>query len=63
MEKHKTTTFLNFMKCIINKTDISWIRLSLNLNSNTRISPMNDKSIYYLKELNGLFLFKANNEM
>ena len=64
VSKYKATNSINLMKCMINEMDVDYIiKISLNLKSNTGITPINDNSIFYLKELNPLLLHGANQKM
>ena len=54
-DSNQSTKSLNFIKCIVDRAiDKEIYRLTLHLNSNTRISPMDDTSIVFYKHLNGL---------
>ena len=63
MENNKNSRYLNFMKCLFNKADLKFRKLTLHLNSNTQISTMDDTSVDYLNEFNDLNLDDFNNEI
>lgn len=63
MENYKRSKYLNFSKCIVDKAQIESFHRTLHLNSNTNISPKDETSVFYYKQLNYLNLFNVNDVM
>lgn len=63
MENNESSKSLNVMKSLVKKADLDFFEISLHLNSNTNITPMNVASFGFLKHLKGLRLCDDNNEM
>ena len=61
MRNHESKKSLNFIKCIANKAEGMYGKLTLHLNTNTHLSPMDITSIDYLEELDDFELYDVNN--